>query len=103
MFGRYLGQISARISRAWMRPRSAIEGNGTFDCRVRIFQDHRGDVQEVELAGCTADSGWQLSLVRAIESASPLPAPPDPAVFSPTVTLDFESRAYSADADPDLF
>jgi hypothetical protein len=102
LFGRYLGQISARISRAWVRPRASIDG-GAFGCRARISQDHRGKIQEVELQGCTADARWQLSLVHAIESASPLPAPPDPGVFTPTVTLEFESAVYSPQADPDLF
>jgi hypothetical protein len=102
LFGRYLGQISARISRAWMRPRTSLPGD-SFECRVRITQDRRGGVQEVMLEACTADNRWQLSLAHAIESASPLPAPPDPQLFTPTVTLDFESAPYSASANPDGF
>jgi hypothetical protein len=102
LFGRYLGQISARVLRAWMRPRTSLPGD-SFECRVRITQDPRGGVQEVMLEACTADSRWQVSLMHAIESASPLPAPPDPQLFAPTVTLDFESAAYSATANPDGF
>jgi hypothetical protein len=93
MYGRYLGQISARINRAWLRPRSAI-GASMFSCRVRIDQDNRGSVQDVTLEDCNGDTRWQLSLVQAIESASPLPAPPDPAVFTHIVHANFEARAY---------
>ncbi|MBS0421998.1 MAG: TonB C-terminal domain-containing protein [Proteobacteria bacterium] len=95
MFGRYMGQISARVERAWQRPRS-IPPQGSFACRVQITQDRRGYVQEVTLERCTEDPRWQVSLVRAIEGSSPFPAPPDPAVFSNLITLEFDSDAYVA-------
>lgn len=93
MFGRYLGQISARIERAWLRPRSAVEEgrNSGFSCPVGILQSAVGKVLEVTLKHCNGDLTWQMSLVRAIESASPLPAPPDPSVFVTNLTLTFES------------
>jgi hypothetical protein len=93
MAGRYVGQINARIDRAWMRPRTAI-GAPTFSCRVRIDQDRAGNVLDVTLERCNGDAHWQLSLVQAIESASPLPAPPDPAVFAPIVHMSFQAVAY---------
>ncbi len=93
LFGRYLGQIQARIERAWVRPRSAI-GAELFECRVQILQSRSGNVLEVTLQRCNADARWQVSLVRAIERASPLPAPPDPAVFAESLQLSFESAAY---------
>jgi len=95
MFGRYMGQISARVERAWLRPRS-IPKEGSFACRVQIQQDRRGMVQEVTLERCSQDLQWQASLVKAIEGASPLPAPPDSAVFSNLLTLEFDSDAYVA-------
>jgi hypothetical protein len=49
MLGRYIGQITARIQRAWIRPRTPI-GSDLFACRVRIIQDRSGGVTEVELA-----------------------------------------------------
>jgi len=95
LFGRYMGQISARVERAWVRPRS-IPPSGSFNCRVQITQDRRGNVEEVTLERCSEDPQWQVSLVRAIQGASPLPAPPDAAVFSNLVTLQFDSDAYVA-------
>lgn len=95
MFGRYMGQISARIERAWLRPRSAPK-EGSFACRVQIQQDRSGRVQEVTLKRCSQDLRWQASLVKAIQGASPLPAPPEAAVFSNLLTLEFDSDAYVA-------
>lgn len=107
LFGRYTGQIDARIQRAWRRPRSAIDGPfasgsdggaaaraDTFQCQARIVQEASGNVKEIELIQCNGSPEWQLSLVRAIQLASPLPAPPDPSVFTNVLTLAFEAKAY---------
>jgi hypothetical protein len=102
MFGRYVGQISARIERAWMRPRTPIK-SGRFTCSARIVQDKAGVVQEVELRNCNGDGGWQVSLARAIQSASPLPAPANPSVFAKTLTLEFSSDPFTSSGDPEGF
>ncbi len=102
LFGRYMGQVSARVERAWVRPRS-IPPTGSFACRVRITQDQRGNVQEVTLQQCTEDARWQISLVRAIEAASPFPAPPDPSVFSNLLTMEFDADPYVAGGNPEGF
>ncbi len=94
MFGRYMGQINARIERAWLRPRTPI-GAPSFSCQVQIKQDETGAVTEVMLVRCNGDARWQLSLVQAIESASPLPAPPDPDVFTRAVHLRFSADPYT--------
>ena len=94
MFGRYVGQITARIQRAWVRPRTPIASD-LFACRVRIVQDRSGNVMEIELARCNGDIRWQTSLVTAIQSASPLPAPPDPGVFSRTLTIEFMTEPFA--------
>lgn len=102
LFGRYVVQIDARVQRAWIRPRRPI-ASGVFACRVRIVQEHSGDVKEIELVSCNGDIAWQTSLVRAIQTASPLPAPPDPDVFSSTLILDFRSQPFSPEAGPEGF
>jgi hypothetical protein len=99
LFGRYTGQISARIGRSWRRPRSAVNGDvdatNTFRCQARITQDSHGNVKEIELASCNGTVAWQQSLVAAIQQASPLPAPPSPTVFTNALTLGFEADAYA--------
>jgi hypothetical protein len=93
LFGRYLVQIQARIERAWMRPRSDI-GAPRFSCRARIEQDRRGDVIGIKLDPCNGTERWQQSLVSAIRTASPLPAPPDPSVYADRLSLSFESEGF---------
>ena len=105
LFGSYTSQIDARIQRAWRKPRSEIapptkDADGrlhrreTFPCQARIAQDAGGNVTEVELIQCDGSSEWQMSLVNAIQRASPLPAPPSPTVFTNVLTLFFEGKAY---------
>lgn len=120
LFGRYSGQIQARIERAWRRPRSPVSdgehpapnpatasldgsstGDHSFRCQVRILQDGHGAVQEVQMLNCNGSVIWQQSLVTAILSASPLPAPPDPAVFTRSLTMTFEGQAYTPGSSTD--
>ena len=112
LFGRYTGQIDARIERAWQRPRSPVNrenaslqglgiresrrgalGDEPFQCEVRILQDRQGDVQEIQLLRCNGSVAWRQSLVTAILAASPLPAPPSPSVFSDAITLTFVAHS----------
>ena len=93
MFGRYLGQVTARIERAWLRPRTPI-GSDSFTCLVQVEQDSERNVKEITLKECNGTTAWQLSLVRGIESASPFPAPPDPSVFSPVLTFQMSAEAF---------
>lgn len=117
LFGRYTGQINARIERAWQHSRPAVvaaatseaevvEGQaaaahhgGTFRCTTRIVQDADGYVKEIELVNCNGTIAWQQSLVHAIQRASPLPAPPSPTVFTKVLMLTFEDRIITAAND----
>jgi hypothetical protein len=102
MYGRYVGQIRARVDRAWLRPRTAI-GAPLFQCLVQVDQDSQGRVEDVTLVRCNGDDRWRLSLVHAIEAASPLPAAPNPAVFAPHVLLEFRAMAYSSGVQAALY
>lgn len=102
MYGRYVGQIQARIDRAWRRPRTAI-GAPLFQCQVQIDQDAAGRVGDVTLLQCNGSTRWRLSLVQAVEAASPLPAPPNQALFTRHVLLQFRAMAYSAGAQAELY
>jgi TonB C terminal len=108
MFGRYTGQIRARIERAWEKPTSPANdlsagrtGDAvdldTFVCQVQIRQDNRGNVQEVLLLACNGTEAWRHSLVIAINQASPLPAPPIPTVFQRALTMTFSAQASHAE------
>jgi hypothetical protein len=103
LFGRYIGQITARVERAWMRPRTPIDDAAVFACRVRITQDRSGVVKEIELVRCNGTPRWQTSLVQAIQSASPLPAPPDTDVYRSEVMLDLQSATFAPGDSPEGF
>lgn len=105
LFGSYTSQIDARIRRAWRKPRSAIAPSSVdsegrvrqkemFTCNARITQDGDGNVTEVELMQCDGSMDWQMSLVNAIQRASPLPSPPNPTVFTNVLTMSFDGRAF---------
>jgi hypothetical protein len=96
LFGRYMGQIKARIERAWSYPISP--SRRTFQCKAQIKQSKNGDVEEITLQRCDMDSQWQASLVKAIQGASPLSAPPSEKVFTEVVTLNFVAQMPIANA-----
>lgn len=102
LLGRYIGQISARVERAWIRPRTVIESD-RFTCSARITQGSDGRVIEVELQNCNGDGRWQASLARAIQAASPLPAPPDQDVFARILTISFAAEQFAPGRDADGF
>lgn len=102
MSGRYLRQIRARIERAWLRPRAAI-GEPIFQCQVQMDQDSAGRVLAITLVQCNGSTSWQLSLLHAIDAASPLPAPPNPAVFVHHILLTFRAMPYSAGQSAQLY
>ncbi len=95
LFGRYLGQVTARIERAWLRPRDPI-GASSFECLVQVEQGRDRSVKEITLKRCNGTTEWQLSLVRAIQAASPFPAPPDPKVFSSTLSFEMTASEFVA-------
>lgn len=93
LYGRYVGQVQARIERAWMRPRTAI-GAPRFSCRARIQQNRRGQVIDVKLDHCNGTQLWQQSLLSSIRTASPLPAPPDVSVYADVLWLSLSSEPF---------
>lgn len=102
LYGMYVGQINARIERAWLKPRTST-GADRFVCRVQVLQSPSGDVQEITLLDCNGDARWKSSLVRAIQTASPFPAAPDPRVFRKHITLQFASDAFVAGGSSEGF
>jgi colicin import membrane protein len=81
-------QIRARIERAWSRPPSARAG---AQCEVSVTQVRGGTVTSVRVTNCTGgDEAMRESVERAVYNASPLPEPPDPAMFEPRLELTFK-------------
>jgi colicin import membrane protein len=86
LLGRYVGELQARVERAWIRPPTAVHG---LHCVVHVSQVPGGVVTNVKIADCNADSAVQQSITLAVYRASPLPAPPDASLFERNLTLIF--------------
>jgi len=86
LMAKYIGQIANRIERAWIRPQGAISG---IDCEVRVTQVPGGAVTRVDLGRCNGDESVRQSIKDAVMRASPLPEPPDPALFERDLVVTF--------------
>jgi colicin import membrane protein len=80
-------QIAARINRAWLRPPTARPG---IECMLNVTQVPGGEVTEVTIGECNGDQAVRESIEAAVYRASPLPPPPDPALFDRHLRIDFK-------------
>jgi len=78
--------IQARIQRAWIRPPAALAG---LDCTVDVIQVQGGAVVSVRVRDCNGDAAVRQSIEDAVYRASPLPSPPDPALFERNLEVRF--------------
>jgi colicin import membrane protein len=84
---RWHAAIVARITRAWIRPPSAQPG---VTCVVLVSQTPAGEVTAARVESCSVnDAALSESVETAVKRASPLPAPPNPALFEPNLKLIF--------------
>lgn len=82
----YIGQIANKIERSWLRPAGVRPG---LECELRVTQIPGGTVTGVKVARCNADEAVRLSVEAAVLRASPLPEPPDPALFERELVVTF--------------
>jgi colicin import membrane protein len=80
-------QIAARIRQAWRRPETARPG---IECMLNVTQVPGGEVTEVSIGACNGDQAVRESIEAAVYRASPLPPPPDPALFDRHLRIDFK-------------
>lgn len=84
---RWHAQIVAKIQRAWIKPPSAQPG---ISCTVLVTQVPGGEVTSVRVDSCNGgDAALRESVERAVYNASPLPSPPDTALFERNLELTF--------------
>jgi colicin import membrane protein len=79
-------QITARIQRAWLKPPSARPG---IECVLNVTQVPGGEVTNVKIGSCNGDQAVRESIEAAVYRASPLPPPPDPALFERNLVITF--------------
>lgn len=85
----YADLIRARVERAWVRPPAARVG---LECEVRVTQVEGGTVTGVRIGRCNGDDSVRQSIEAAVYRASPLPQPPDPALFERELIFNFAPR-----------
>jgi colicin import membrane protein len=83
----YIASIQNRITRAWLKPASARSG---IVCSIEVTQVPGGEVTQVHVTNCNGDEAVRQSIENAVYRASPLPEPPDPALFQRNLTLVFK-------------
>jgi colicin import membrane protein len=79
--------IAAKITHAWLRPPTAKAG---IDCMLNVTQVPGGDVTQVSIGECNGDQAVRDSIEAAVYRASPLPPPPDPALFDRNLKIRFK-------------
>jgi colicin import membrane protein len=82
----YIARLSSRIQNAWIKPPSARAG---LDCIVNITQIPGGEVTSAHVSQCNGDAAARQSIENAVYRASPLPPPPDPALFERNLVIHF--------------
>ncbi|HTV96701.1 MAG TPA: cell envelope integrity protein TolA [Steroidobacteraceae bacterium] len=84
---RYRASLQNRIQQAWIRPPSARVG---IDCLVEVTQVPGGEVTSARVTQCNGDAAVRQSIENAVYRASPLPEPPDPALFQRNFAFRFK-------------
>lgn len=85
--GSWVRAIKLQVQRNWIRPPDAATG---IDCQVRVTQLPSGQVVKVEMLSCNRGSVVAQSIITAVNRASPLPQPSDPAIFQRQITFVFQ-------------
>ena len=80
-------QITAKITRAWLRPPTARAG---LECNLYVTQVPGGEVTQVRVGECNGDQAVRESIEAAVYRASPLPPPPDPSLFDRNLKINFK-------------
>ncbi len=89
--GLYLGQVRARIGRAW-EALGAPTAADLPDCTIHVTQDRGGQVLDVAVTNCAVDALARAQITRAVRAAAPLPAPPAGLPFRPQVEFGLVRR-----------
>lgn len=89
LLAQYVAMIGQTIERNWIRPPSAKPG---LECVVQVSQIPGGQVVAVKVVRCNGDDTVVRSVEAAVWQASPLPKPPDPALFERNLQLVFKPR-----------
>ncbi|TAK55135.1 MAG: protein TolA, partial [Gammaproteobacteria bacterium] len=82
----YVAAIQAHVERRWFRPPGIRPGT---NCTVHVLQIPGGEVVGLRFGECAGGEALRRSIETAVQNASPLPAPPEPALFEREIRLVF--------------
>lgn len=82
----YKQAIKQRVDRNWVRPVSA---ENWYTCEVIVNQIPGGEIVSVQFDSCDGDAVFQRSVRNAVYKSSPLPDPPDSALFERRLNFTF--------------
>ena len=85
----YVAALQAHVERRWFKPPGTPAG---ATCIAFVTQIPGGEVVAVRFGTCGGGEAFRQSVENAIRNASPLPPPPQPALFEREVRLVFKSE-----------
>lgn len=85
----YVRAIQAHVEQRWYEPPGIASG---MSCTVIVSQIPGGEVVGTRFGACNGSPAVRQSIETAVRNSSPLPAPPEPALFSREVQLVFTPK-----------
>jgi colicin import membrane protein len=85
----YIRAIQAHVEQRWYEPPGMPAG---MSCTVFVTQIPGGEVVGSRFGACNGGAAVRQSIETAVRNASPLPAPPEPALFAREVKLVFTPK-----------
>ncbi|MBX3702790.1 MAG: cell envelope integrity protein TolA [Steroidobacteraceae bacterium] len=85
----YVRAIQAHVEQRWFEPPGIGQG---ASCTVHVTQIPGGEVTGMRFGACNGGEAMRRSIETAVRNASPLPAPPEPALFEREVRLVFTPK-----------
>lgn len=86
LIAQYVGRIQREVTQNWLRPPTARLG---MSCTVMVNLAPSGEVLNARVVKSSGDTAFDRSVEAAVYKASPLPLPPDPALFEYFRELNF--------------
>ncbi|MGH8131038.1 MAG: cell envelope integrity protein TolA [Steroidobacteraceae bacterium] len=85
----YVRAIQAHVEQRWYEPPGNLQG---LSCTVFVMQIPGGEVVGMRFGSCNGNAAVRQSIETAVRNSSPLPAPPEPALFEREVQLVFTPK-----------
>jgi colicin import membrane protein len=85
----YVRAIQAHVEQRWYEPPGVTQG---LSCTIYVTQIPGGEVVGMRFGSCNGGAAVRQSIENAVRNASPLPAPPEPALFEREVELVFTPK-----------